>query len=258
MKTPLISVVIPSYNKGEYVEETLQSIFDQTYKNFEVIIQDGKSTDETIQIIEKFVKKYPKKINFESKKDKGQLDAINKGLKKAKGEIVTYINADDVYERKAFELVAEDYTKNTESLWFAGKGMVIDGKGKELAKLVTAYKNLLLSLNNRNFLLITNYLMQPSVFLSRKAYKKYGPFTGTKDFVMEYDMWLKVSKDQMPVLTKKNLSKFRLEPGTISSRMSKKLLDEDEKVVKKYTKIKLILALHKLHNLFRILLGKFV
>ncbi|MCX6704657.1 MAG: glycosyltransferase, partial [Candidatus Woesebacteria bacterium] len=185
MKSPKISVVIPSYNKVKFIGKTLDSIFDQKYLNLEVIIQDGGSNDGTIGIIERFAKKYPSRIRWESKKDKGQLDAINEGLGKATGEILTFINADDCYLLGAFAAISEAYIRHRNALWFAGRGVVIDKNGKEIAKVVTWYKNLLLSLNSKFYLLVTNYLMQPSVFLTRSAWGKFGPFTGTSDFVME-------------------------------------------------------------------------
>jgi len=257
-QNPLISIVIPSYNKVKYIKKTLDSIVSQSYKSYEVIIQDGGSTDGTLNVIKKYAKKYPKHIRYESKKDGGQLNAINIGLKKAKGELVTFINADDVYEKDAFEAVVGHYLENPNALWFAGKGIVIDENDNEIAKFATWYKSLLLNWNLRTFLLITNYLMQPSVFLTKKALKKYGLFTGTKFAVMEYDMWLKISIDRMPVLINKVLTKFRLEKDTKTSTNSKLLLYEDEKIIKKYTKNKLTLFLHILHNYFRVIIGKII
>src|SRR5438105_15536000 len=92
-----ISIIIPSFNKGIYIGKTLQSIIDQNYPNLEVIVQDGGSKDETAVIIKRYAKKNPKIFQWTSKKDNGQLDAIYKGLKKAKGDIITYLNADDLY-----------------------------------------------------------------------------------------------------------------------------------------------------------------
>lgn len=252
MVSPKISIVIPSYNKVKYIKKTLDSIIDQNYKNFEVIIQDGGSTDGSLEVIKKYVKKYPSLMSYVSKKDGGQLDAINTGIKKAKGEIVTFINADDVYTKDAFESVAGHYMENPDALWFAGRGVVIDENDNEIAKPVTWYKSLLLGLNSYHLLLVTNYHMQPSVFLTKRAFKKYGLFTGTKFAVMEYDTWLKIGKDQMPVIINKVLTRFRLEKDTKTSTNANKLLTEDEKIVKKYTKNSLILFLHILHNYFRI------
>jgi glycosyltransferase involved in cell wall biosynthesis len=254
--SPKISIVIPSYNKVGFVDRTLRSIFDQKYPSLEVIIQDGGSTDGTLSVVKNYSRKYPKLIKWESGKDKGQLDAINNGFRKATGDIYAYINADDVYERNAFSKVAESYKENPGVLWFAGRGKVIDGKGREIAKVVTKYKNLLLSLKSFPFLLVTNFLMQPSVFITKKAFRKYGPFTGTSDFVMEYALWLKLGRVQMPVVINRFLSGFRIEPSSKTSRMYKKVLAEDRSVVRRYTKNLLVLVLHDLHNSGRTLFIK--
>lgn len=258
MQKPFISIIIPSYNKVRFINQTLESIFDQNYQNLEVVINDGGSDDGTLEIIKKFAKKYPKVIQLESKKDKGQLDAINKGFGKAGGDIVTFINADDVYLPGAFNTISKLYSSNPDSLWFAGKGIVIDSKGKEIAKFVTWYKNLFLSFNQKSLILILNYLMQPSVFLTRKAWKESGPFTGTSDFVTEYEMWLKLSKIDMPTITNKNLSAFRIDDDNITQRMTQKLLKADEIIIQKYTKNFFILTLHKFYNLARVAIGKVV
>lgn len=258
MKFPLISIVIPSYNKVKYIEKTLQSIVTQKNARFEVIIQDGGSTDGTLDIIKKYSKKYASLISYVSKKDGGQLDAINKGLKKAKGEIVTFINADDVYESGALETVTGYFIENPKSLWFAGKAVVIDENNIEIAKVTTWYKNILLSFDLYGLLLIVNYLMQPSVFISKCVLNKYGNFTGTKFAVMEYDMWLKIGMHEMPVIINKVLSRFRLEKDTKTSTNFRKLLSDDERIVKKYTKNNLILFLHILHNYFRVIMQKII
>jgi glycosyltransferase involved in cell wall biosynthesis len=256
MGLPKISILIPSYNKARFITATLKSIFDQKYKNIEVIIQDGGSTDGTLGIIKKYAKRYP--IIWESKRDKGQLDAINKGLKKATGLVLTFINADDCYMPGAFAAISNAYTKNPNALWFAGRGIVINKNGKEIAKPVTLYKNLLLALNSYFLLLTLNYFMQPSVFITRKVWKQFGPFTGTADFITEYDFWLKLGAVAMPVVIGRNFSKFRIEQNTKTKTMSGPLLSEDWKIVNKYTKNPAILILHKLNNLGRILIGKFV
>ena len=248
---PKISIVIPSYNKVEYIQETLESIVSQKYPNLEVIIQDGSSTDGTLEIIKKYAKKYPEIFSWVSRKDKGQVDSINKGLMKAKGDIVTYINADDIYENGALFVVGVYYRENPGILWLAGKGDMINGKGKRIFSLVTKYKNLLLRSNWYLLLLVVNYLNQPAVFLSKNAYKKYGPFSGTKDYVMEYDLWLKLGKIQMPSVLKDHLASFRLTVNSISSTEFKILLSRDFKVVRRYTKNSLILFLHNFHNFGR-------
>lgn len=254
-KNPNISIVIPSYNKEKYIKKTLDSIVSQSYKNYEVIIQDGGSTDGSVKIIKQYAKKN-KKIKWESRKDKGQLDAINKGLRKATGDILTFINADDVYKKNAFQQVADCYKNNPNTIWFAGRGDIINKNGKQIQKAVTIYKNILQKINYYPLLLTVNYLTQPSVFISRKAYKKYGPFTGTKNYVMEYEMWLKLGKVQMPTLIDQTISSFRLFIGNKSTIYFDELLRLDYKIASKFTNSKVLMFLHKLNNMARVKMAK--
>lgn len=103
-----ISIITPSYNQGQFIEETIQSVIQQSYANVEYIVIDGGSKDNTIDII----KKYESKITYwESKKDKGQSDAINKGLAIATGDIVAWLNSDDMYTENALKRVANIFLK---------------------------------------------------------------------------------------------------------------------------------------------------
>lgn len=256
--SPKISIVVPSFNKVKFIGRTLESIVTQDYDNFEVIIMDGGSSDGTLKIIEKYAKKYPDLIRYQSKKDKGQWDAINKGFNHAKGKILGFINADDVYRKGALSEIARLYKLNIDSLWFAGRGDVIDENDIRIVVWTTRYKNLLLALNFHPFIYAVNYLMQPSVFITKTAWKRFGPFIGYKNFVLEYDLWLKISKIKMPVVTGKYLSNFRIEPNTITKQSSTVLLKEDEKILKKYTSNPVLTLLHKLHNLGRFAVSKFI
>jgi cellulose synthase/poly-beta-1,6-N-acetylglucosamine synthase-like glycosyltransferase len=103
LKDLKISIIIPSFNQGQFIEATIVSVLGQSYKNFEIIIIDGGSADNTVEII----KKYESHIRYWiSEKDKGQSDAINKGLKISSGHIVTWLNSDDYYESNALEIIA--------------------------------------------------------------------------------------------------------------------------------------------------------
>jgi len=105
---PLISIITVTLNSEKYLKETLKSIFNQKYKNYELIIIDGKSNDKTLNIIKKNIKK----INlYKSEKDKGIYDAFNKGIKLASGDLIGIVNSDDILKPNALKILVKYYNK---------------------------------------------------------------------------------------------------------------------------------------------------
>ena len=120
---PKISVVTPSFNQAEYLERTILSVLNQNYPNLEYIILDGGSTDGSVEII----KKYEKYLHhWVSQKDKGQTDAINRGLKMATGEWLTFQNSDDVFAQNAFSTLVKAIKKHPKVNVFFGNFLFID------------------------------------------------------------------------------------------------------------------------------------
>ena len=108
-KKPLISIIIVTHNSERYIEMCLKSIFQQKFKNYEIIIIDNLSKDKTLKII----KKYEKKIDlWKSEKDKGIFDAMNKGIKNSKGKIISILNSDDIFYSNALTIVNKYFTTN--------------------------------------------------------------------------------------------------------------------------------------------------
>jgi glycosyltransferase involved in cell wall biosynthesis len=122
-----ISIVTPSYNRGDYLEETIQSVLGQNYPNLEYIIIDGGSTDNSVEIIEK----YADKIHYwVSEKDKGLYHAIQKGFDKSSGEIMAWINSDDVYSKGAFDICNQVFCDFENILWLTGNTAHVDEKSR--------------------------------------------------------------------------------------------------------------------------------
>ena len=110
-----LSIVVPSYNQGKYLEEALLSVISQHRNDVELIVMDGGSTDNSVEII----KKYRNNIAYwQSKKDKGQSDAINEGFRIAKGEYVTWRNSDDILVNGALDLIIATIDRNPHIKWF--------------------------------------------------------------------------------------------------------------------------------------------
>lgn len=124
---PKISIITPSYNQAQFLERTIISVLNQNYPNMELIVIDGGSTDNSMEII----KKYEKYLTYWiSEPDKGQSDAINKGLRIAKGDILAWQNSDDIYLPGAFNKVGEIYKKNTRTDLVFGNIYLIDSNDK--------------------------------------------------------------------------------------------------------------------------------
>lgn len=183
---PLISIVTAVFNGEKFLEETIQSVLSQSYSNIEYIIIDGNSTDGTVDII----KKYESKISYWiSERDKGMYDAINKGFKKASGDIFAYINADDLYECNTCELVVEGFKKYKPDLLFASTSY-IDEKGNNLYH----YKGVYLPR------LLMKYLgrlpfAQQSCYWTAKIYKEIGGFDGSLRYVADSKFFFQIILD---------------------------------------------------------------
>ena len=146
------------------------------------------------------------------------------------------------------------FQKDPNLLWLTGYTDIIDKDNKVIYKSVTKYKNFLLNINKFPLLLMVNYISLPAVFVRKTALDKLGQFTNENKVFLEYGLWLKLGRVQMPKVIKKNLAQFRLTSGNLTSRTFKAVLREDYGAAKRQTSNPLILLLHLLNNFGRILL----
>lgn len=177
---PKISIITPSFNQGQYIEETILSVINQNYPNLEYIIIDGGSTDNTVEII----KKYEKHLAYwVSEKDNGQSDAINKGILRATGEIFNWLNSDDYYNPLALHHVAESFLSGADVVCGKINFLHIDGS----SKMSTAFPH---SNNIIEVIASTKYL-QPSTFYKTKFIKQCNGVNPLLHYCMDYELWLK-------------------------------------------------------------------
>ena len=156
----LVSIVTPSYNQARYLEATIQSVLVQDYPRTEYIVVDGASTDSSVEII----KKYQSHLTYWiSEKDNGQADAINKGLARASGEILAWLNSDDYYLPNTISAAVKVFEENPDVVMLYGDMLAVDEDGKTINLL--RYRQL--SLED---LLCFQIIGQPAVFFRRTAY----------------------------------------------------------------------------------------
>jgi glycosyltransferase involved in cell wall biosynthesis len=232
MNEPRISVIIPSYNVVEFIEETIQSILGQNYSNFECIVMDGGSNDGTLDIL----RRYEGQIMWMSEGDKGQSDAINKGLKLANGDIISYICADDVYEGDCFRKVADFFGTSPNVMWVCGKCRIVDENGLEIRRPITWYKSFWQRRYSFNKLLIMDFIPQPAVFWRKDLVDEIGFFDVNEHLTMDYDYWLRAAAKHSPGFIDDYLARFRLHPYSKSSVNFARQAREALSIARKYAK----------------------
>ena len=183
---PLISIVTPSLNQGAYIESNIKSVLNQGYPNFEHIIIDGGSTDDTIEILEKY-----HHLIWISEKDSGQSEAINKGFRRTKGNIIGWLNSDDCYEPDVFFTVVKELSRPQGKYVIFGDCNVIDEKGERIGYCKGRFPDPdnLMKYWGRDYT-----IPQPSVFFYRDVFQDIGYLDEGLHYAMDYDYWLRISK----------------------------------------------------------------
>lgn len=241
---PKISIVTPSLNQAPFIEETIQSVLNQGYPNLEYLIVDGGSTDGTLRIL----KKYEGQLSWISEKDNGQSDAINKGLRQVTGDIVAFLNSDDLYEPGGLLAVGEYFLNHPEANWLTGLCINIDQTGKEIRKLNRLYKNFWLRWKSFAVLQVLNYVSQSATFWKRSAMNKIGYLNEHLHYTMDYDYWLRLGQRYPLHVLYRDLASFRIHNNSKSGTTTHHQFDEELKVLQKYYK-GLPVFLHRLHGI---------
>jgi len=199
---PKISIITPNYNGAKYLEQTIQSVICQNYPNLEYIIIDGGSTDDSVSII----KKYEKQLSYwVSEPDKGLYDAIQKGFEKSTGEIMAWINSDDLYQPNAFFMVAEIF-KFDEVNWLQGIPTAYDEMGRTVkVNSVKRWSKLDYYLGN------FRWIQQESVFWRRSLWEVSGKKMATEmKYAGDLELWLRFFRHEKLYITSALLGGFRL------------------------------------------------
>jgi GT2 family glycosyltransferase len=148
--------------------------------------------------------------------DSGLSDAMNKGIARATGDIVGWLNADDFYFPGALRRVADAFSAQPDALWATGICPIVDADDHEVRQFVTAYKRFFLRHYSFGLLLTQNFVAAPATFVKRDALRQLGGFEERFRYSMDYDVWLKLAKRQRPLVIDEPLAAFRMAEGSLS------------------------------------------
>ncbi|MBD2001069.1 glycosyltransferase [Leptolyngbya sp. FACHB-541] len=186
---PRISIITPSYNQGHFIEETIRSVLDQNYPNLEYIIIDGGSTDNTIEII----KKYESRITYwVSETDRGQTHAINKGITKATGGILAYLNSDDYYLPGTLFKVAEHFRQFPKTDLLHGRCRYVNEQGEKIGEHLGSIQSFEEIIDLWGVWWQERQFVQPEVFWSKRITDQIGQFCEDLHYVMDYEYWCRI------------------------------------------------------------------
>ena len=222
---PKISIVTPSYNQAQFLGKTILSVLNQKYPNLEYIIIDGGSTDGSVEII----KKYEKCLTYwVSEKDNGQADAINKGFQKSNGEILAWLNADDLYLPGTLFKVKEHFQKYRENNFIYGHSLLIDKKDNIVRACYTIPQTYHSYIYDRG-----GNIFQGTVFWKRDIFYKYGGLDSKLYFALEYKLFDNFFKHERGIFLNNILAAYRIHKETKSSTVESKLVVEEFNSIRK-------------------------
>lgn len=226
---PKISVVTPSLNQGRFLEECITSVTKQDYPDFEYIIIDAGSTDNSCDIIAEYQHCFAYSV---SEPDNGQSSAINKGFKRATGDLVAWLNSDDYYLPGAFMKVAEAYGRNPEASFYFGNGLRVDSKGLKKNRF---FETGTVDFNQDALLYCLNYILQPATFINAACLKRIDFLDEGLHYGMDTDLWVRLSKEKMPAFVPETLAASREYGDTKTSTGSFQRVEELRKIAERHT-----------------------
>ena len=221
---PKISIVTVSYNQGRFIEDNILSVINQKYPNIEHIIIDAGSTDKTLDVL----KKYNEHVNWVSEADNGQSDGLNKGFKKATGEIIGWFNSDDRIAPGALHKVARFFKENSEEIALVGDQIIIDEKG-DFLKIIKS--------RSYSFDYLLNHakgITQNSTFFKRNVFEKTGYLNEDIHYAMDRDLFIRIARVKSIPYLEESLGEFRLQKDAKTNKGSFYFAKDLIQIRKKY------------------------
>lgn len=218
---PLISVIVPSYNQGRYVRDTIESILSQEYRPIQIHVIDGGSTDETVDVLKSFGS-IPELL-WVSERDRGVVDAVNKGFAQVTGDLIAIQSSDDMYLPDAFTRVVSAFRKYPQAGLIYGDTIKVDAAGNELQKARIG------SFSLENLFLLKTWIPQPSAFFRKEMLAACGGWDETIPYAPDTDLWIRMAFRTEVIKLDEFLSMRRMHDAQRDTQA--------DKIVRDYTKM---------------------
>lgn len=224
-------IITPSYNQAQFIERTIDSILGQQ-GDFDLVYRviDGGSNDGTVDIL----RRYGDRLQWVSEPDRGQVDAINKGLRAAEGDIVAWVNSDDVLKPGALAAVAAAFQRQPEAQWLHGSCEIIDAQDQPIRRWISRYKDYRARRHSAEALLLENYISQMTVFWRRSAHDRVGYLDESLKLAFDYEFWLRLSQLGEPIYLRERIACFRWYETSKSGANYTRQFAEDFEVACRY------------------------
>jgi glycosyltransferase involved in cell wall biosynthesis len=226
-----ISLITPSFNQARFIGRTIDSVLSQTGDfQLEYRVVDGGSTDGTIDVL----KSYGPRLQWVSEVDQGQVDAINKGLSAATGQVVGWLNSDDLLLPGGLARVAEAFTGHPGTEWVHGRCEIIDEQDRAVRRWVSRYKHFRARRHSFANLLTENYVSQMTAFWRRSVHEQIGYLDPRWRLAFDYDFFLRLASRGDPVYIQSPIACFRWYPTTKSGSALGRQFDESIAISARY------------------------
>lgn len=228
---PLVSVLMPSFNQGRFIEESLLSIVQQGYPALEVLVMDAQSTDNTADVVAKLQTQHPE-IRFISQPDDGPADALNKGLELSRGVVIGWLNSDDLYNTDCILQAVSRLMEDDQVLMVYGNAQHIDENGEILGDYPTVPPSRVQLNQNTGC-----FICQPTVFFKHTMSTMLGPFDQELKTAFDFDYWMRAFThfDHRIDHISQYWAKSRLHKNCITLKQRRQVLFESMKTVAHYT-----------------------
>jgi GT2 family glycosyltransferase len=227
---PLVSIITPSLNQAAFIEAAIESVLAQDYPQIEYLVVDGGSTDGTLDIL----RSYGPRIRWISESDAGQSDAIDKGVRLTRGQVLAWLNADDIYLPGAVSRAVAAFAEDADRALVYGGAQDIDMHGH-----VVGPSRQIEPWSMRRLLEFGDFIVQPAAFFLRSAYDAVGGLDRSLHYCMDYDLWIKLGQRYTVRYLDEPLAQTRIYDSTKTSSGGLKRLIEIEAMVRRYGRTRL-------------------